>query len=227
MSAAHVVVFRGRSTVARRALPATATALTAIATVMLTACGGGGDAKSDDIKGVETGAATPTVSASSAADAQRPEVTIPSSFRLTFENWTSSDPDQQAVLNDGKEQLRAGYAAIIANDPDSRALAFYDTEAGLSQDREWIKSYTSKNVTVIGALPVFGPKVSLFAKNTKAQLAYCTDETNARTQNRETGKVVGNPVGSDPKVAYTVTMQKNGQGVWQTVSTTSKRGGCS
>ncbi|MEV5005796.1 hypothetical protein AB0K74_00580 [Streptomyces sp. NPDC056159] len=227
MSAAHVVVFRGRSTVARRALPTAATALTAIAVLTLTACGGGGDAKSDDIKGADTGAATPTVSASSAADAQRPEVTIPSSFRLTFANWTSSDPDEQAVLNDGKEQLRAGYAAIIANNPDSEALAFYDTKAGLSQDREWIKSYTGKNVTVIGALPVFDPKVALFAKNTKAQLAYCTDESNARTKNRHTGKVVGNPAGMDPKVAYTVTMQKDGQGVWQTVSTTSKRGGCS
>ncbi|MFI9603114.1 hypothetical protein ACIHCX_25260 [Streptomyces sp. NPDC052043] len=227
MSAAHVVVFRGRTTVARRALPATATALTTIATVLLTACGGGGDPKSDDIKGADTATATPTVSASSGADAQRPEVTIPSSFRLTFENWTSGSPDEQAVLNDGKEQLRAGYAAIIANDPDSKALAFYDTRAGLTQDREWIKSYTGKNVTVIGALPVFDPKVSLFAENTKAQLAYCTDETNARTKNRETGKVVGNPAGIDPKVAYTVTMQKNAQGVWQTVSTTSKRGGCS
>ncbi|MGA5893839.1 hypothetical protein [Streptomyces venetus] len=214
---------------ARRAMTTTAATLTATAALLLTACGGGDDKASDDIKGADTGS-SPSVSASASTPTgvKRPEITIPSSFQLTFENWTSSDPTEQAVLDDGKEQLRAGYAAIIENKPDGGdALAFYDTEAGLSQDREWIKSYTGKNVTVIGELPVFDPQATLFAKKTKAQLRYCTDETKARTKNRETGKVVGNPAGTEPEVAYVVTMQKNQQGIWQTVSTNSKRGGCS
>lgn len=215
---------------ARRALTTTAAALTATAALLLTACGEGDGTSSDGIKGADTGASSPTASASASTPSgvKRPEITIPSSFKLTFENWTSSDPDEQAVLNDGKEQLRAGYAAIIDNEPDGgEALAFYDTEAGLSEDREWIKSYTGKNVTVIGELPVFDPQATLFAKKTKAQLRYCTDESKARTKNRKTGQVVGNPPGTDPQVAYVVTMQKSEQGVWQTVSTTSKRGGCS
>ncbi|MEV0689540.1 hypothetical protein [Streptomyces sp. NPDC050388] len=215
---------------ARRAPTTTAAALTTAATLLLTACGGESDSPSDDIKGADTASSSspsPSASAPSGpSGTERPEITLPSSFRLTFEDWTSSDPDEQAVLDDGREQLRAGYAAIIANDPDSEALAFYDTKAGLSQDREWVKSYTDKNVTVVGALPVFDPKAALFAKKTKAQLRYCTNESKARTKNRETGKEVGNPAGTDPEVAYTVTMQKNDQGVWQTVSTTSKRGGC-
>nr|WP_241267392.1 hypothetical protein [Streptomyces scabichelini] len=197
---------------------------------MLTACGGGDDSSSpDDIKGADRGSSSsPSASASAASNADRPKITIPSSFQLTFEDWTSSDPNEQAVLNDGKEQLRAGYAAIIANEPDGGdALAFYDTEAGLSQDQKWIKSYTDKNLNVIGELPVFDPKATLFAKNTKAQLSYCTDESKAATRDRDTGKVEGNPAGTDPKVFYTVTMQKSAQGVWQTVSTASKRGGCS
>ncbi|GHB55908.1 lipoprotein [Streptomyces viridiviolaceus] len=215
---------------ARSALTTTAAAFTATATLLLTACGGGGDDSSpDDIKGADKGAnsSTPSASAAGASDVQRPEITIPNSFQLTFESWTSGDPDEQAVLTDGKEQLRAGYAAIIANDPDSEALAFYDTESGLSQDRKWVQSYTDKNLTVIGKLPVSDPEATLFAKKTKAQLRYCTDESEARTKNRKTGKVEANPPGTDPKVAYTVTMQKNAQGVWQAVSTSSKRGGCS
>lgn len=215
---------------ARSALTITAATFTATAALLLTACGGGGDdSSSEDIKGADTGAgsSSPSASASAATGAGRPEITLPSSFRLTFENWTADDPARQAVLNDGKEQLRAGYAAIIADNPDSEALAFYDTEAGLSQDREWIKSYTDKGLTVIGELPVFEPEATLFAKETKAQLRYCTDESEARTKNRKTGKVEANPPGTDPKVAYTVTMQKNDQGVWQAVSTESKRGGCS
>ncbi|CAL9544046.1 hypothetical protein SUDANB176_04304 [Streptomyces sp. enrichment culture] len=215
---------------ARRALPITAAALTVAAALLLSACGGDGDASSsDDIKGADTGAGSPSASASSSApsDVERPEITLPDSFRLTFRDWTSSDPDEQAVLDDGREQLRAGYAAIVENDPDSEALAFYDTEAGLSQDRKWVKSYTDKNVTVVGELPVFDPEATLFAKKTKAQLRYCTDESEARTEHRRTGEEVGNPPGTDPEAAYTVTMQKSAQGVWQTVSTTSKRGGCS
>lgn len=214
---------------ARRALTTTAVTLTATASMLLTACGGG-DSQSDDIKGADSGSSSPSASASSSAapEVKRPVIKIPSSFQLTFENWTSSDPVEQAVLNDGKEQLRAGYAAIIENEPEGGdALAFYDTEAGLSQDREWIKSYTGKNATVVGELPVFDPQATLFAKKTKAQLRYCTDESKARTKNRKTGEVVGNPPGTDPKVAYVVTMQKSEQGVWQTVSTNSKRGGCS
>jgi hypothetical protein len=218
---------RGRRTVARRALTTTAAVFTATAALLLSGCGGGNDKSPDDIKGADSGS-SPSASTSTPSGPERPDITIPSSFRLTFENWTSSDPDEQAVLHDGKEQLRAGYAAIIENKPDGGdALAFYDTEAGLSQDREWIKSYTGKNVTVIGELPVFDPQATLFAKKTKAQLRYCTDESKAQTKNRKTGEVVGNPAGTDPQVAYVVTMQKSEQGVWQTVSTNSKRGGCS
>ncbi|MDK1347444.1 hypothetical protein QNO09_29925 [Streptomyces sp. 378] len=213
---------------ARRALTTTA-AFVATAALLLTACGGGDDGSSDDIKGAGAGA-SPSASASTSTPpgVKRPEITLPSSFRLTFENWTSSDPDEQAVLNDGREQLRAGYAAIIANEPDGgEALAFYDTKAGLSADREWIKSYTDKNVTVIGELPVFDPQATLFARKTKAQLRYCTDESKAQTRNRETSEVVGTAPGTDPHVAYVVTMQKSERGVWQTVSTNSDRGGCS
>ena len=214
---------------ARRTVTTAAT-FAAAAALLLTACGGGDDSSPDDIKGADKGSSSPSASTSGSTSSKgkRPEITIPRSFDLTFADWTSSDPDEQAVLNDGREQLRAGYAAIIANNPGGGdALAFYDTEAGLSQDRKWIKSYTDKNVTVIGKLPVFDPEATLFAKKTKAQLRYCTDERRARTKNRKTGKVVGNPPGTDPEVFYTVTMQKSTQGVWQAVSTASKRGGCS
>jgi hypothetical protein len=224
----HTPNFGGEA-VARRALTTTAAVFATTAAFLLTACGGGGDESPDDIKGADAGSSpSASASASTPSGVKRPEVTLPSSFRLTFENWTSSDPDKQAVLDDGKEQLRAGYAAIIANEPDGgEALAFYDTRAGLSADREWIKSYTGKNVTVIGELPVFDPEATLFAEKTKAQLRYCTDESKAQTENRKTGDVVGTPPGTDPHVAYVVTMQKNEQGVWQTVSTNSNRGGCS
>jgi hypothetical protein len=110
--------------VARRALTTTAAAFTATAALLLTACGGGDDKSSGGIKGADAGSSNPSASASASTSSKvkRPEITIPASFQLTFENWTSSDPDEQAALNDGREQLRAGYAAIIDNDLNSKAL---------------------------------------------------------------------------------------------------------
>ncbi|MGX1560252.1 hypothetical protein [Streptomyces sp. NPDC055506] len=213
---------------ARRALTTAAAAFTTAAALLLTACGGGDDSPSDDIKGAGNGSSSsPSASASSAAPGvKRPEIKLPSSFQLTFENWTSSDPVEQAVLNDGKEQLRAGYEAIIENDPDSEDRAFYDTKNGFLQSRQWIRTYTDKNLTVIGKLPVFDPKVTLAKDKAAASLSYCTDESKASTKNRETGEVKGNPAGTDPEVLYVISMGKNAQGVWQAVSAHSERGGC-
>ncbi|MFE8988725.1 hypothetical protein ACFYMI_12915 [Streptomyces collinus] len=213
---------------ARPALTTTAATFTAAAALLLTACGGGDDSSSDDIRSAGNNSGTPSASASSSAgaDDKRPVVKLPSSFRLTFENWTSSDPVEQAVLDDGKEQLRAGYAAIIENDPDSRNRAFYDTKNGFLQSQQWIRTYTDKNLTVIGKLPVFDPKVILAKDKAAASLSYCTDESKAATRNRKTGEVKGNPAGADPEVLYVISMGRNAQGVWQAVSARSERGGC-
>ncbi|MFJ4565705.1 hypothetical protein ACIP4U_18725 [Streptomyces caelestis] len=214
---------------ARRALTTTAAMVTVTAALLLTACGGG-DSPSDDINGAGSGSSSPSAPASSssaAPEVKRPVIKLPSSFQLTFENWTSSDPVEQAVLNDGKEQLRAGYAAITENDPDSKDRAFYDTKAGFLQSQQWIRTYTDKNLTVIGKLPVFAPKVSIAKNKTAASLSYCTDESKGYTKNRKTGEVKGNPAGTDPEVFYLISMAKNAQGVWQAVSARSERGGCS
>jgi hypothetical protein len=214
--------------VARRALTTTAAAFATTAALLLTACGGSDGSSSDDIKGAGNGSSSPSVSASPSAESgvKRPVIKLPSSFQLTFENWTSSDPVEQAVLNDGREQLRAGYEAIIENDPDSKDRAFYDTKNGFLQSQQWIRTYTDKNLTVIGKLPVFDPKVTLAKDKAAASLSYCTDESKASTKNRETGEVKGNPAGTDPEVVYVISMGKNAQGVWQAVSAHSERGGC-
>ncbi|MFD7240906.1 hypothetical protein [Streptomyces massasporeus] len=213
---------------ARRALTTTAAAFATTAALLLTACGGGDDASSDDIKGAGDSSPSPTASKSSAApDVKRPVIKLPSSFQLTFENWTSSDPVEQAVLDDAKEEVRAGYAAIIANDPDSEAVSFYDTKGVRGMTKQWIKSYTDKNLTVIGKLPAFGPKVVMAKNGRGAALSYCTDESDAKTRNRKTDKIEGNPAGTDPYVRYSVSLTKNAQGVWQNSSVRGERGKCS
>ncbi|MFC9848344.1 hypothetical protein ACFWFF_00630 [Streptomyces sp. NPDC060223] len=216
---------------ARRTMTTAAIAFTASTalSLLLTACGGSDDSPSDDIKGADTGTNSPSASASaSAASAvKRPDITLPSDFKLTFEDWSSSHAVEQAVLDDAKEQLRAGYAAIIAKQPDGGpALAFYDTESSLAQDRQWIKTYSDKDLTVFGDLPAFDPEVTLGSNKTSASLNYCTDESKAYSRDRGTGKVEGNPAGTDPEIFYVVSLAKNAQGIWQNVSTRSERGAC-
>ncbi|MEU1103737.1 hypothetical protein ABZ408_22620 [Streptomyces tibetensis] len=213
---------------ARRALTTTAAAFATAAALLLTACGGGDDSASDDIKGAGDSSPSPAASKSSAAPGvKRPVIKLPSSFQLTFENWTSSAPGGQAALDDAKEEVRAGYAAIIANDPDSEAVTFYDTKGIRGLTKEWIKSYTDKDLTVIGKLPAFDPKLVMAENGRGASLTYCTDETDAKTRNRKTGKVEGNPAGTNPYVRYSVSLAKSEQGVWQNSSVRGERGKCS
>ncbi|MBZ6288103.1 hypothetical protein [Streptomyces olivaceus] len=215
----------------RNTLTTTAATFTATAALLLTACGGGsGDSSQDDINGTETGAARPSASESPSPSTRpgidRPVIKLPSSFQLTFEDWKSSDAKQQAVLDDAREELRAGYAAITADDPDSESVAFYDTGSSRSQSKKWIKSYTDKSVTVVGKLPVFDPKVTLLDDGSTASLGYCTDESEAYTKHRKTGETEGNPEYMDPHVYYQVTLRKSSQGVWQNDTVHSERGGC-
>ncbi|MBB6419051.1 hypothetical protein [Streptomyces sp. AK010] len=214
---------------ARRALTTTAAAFATTAALLLTACGGGGDSPSDDIKGAGNSSSSPSAptSPSAGADVKRPVIKLPSSFQLTFENWTSSDPVGQAVLNDAKEEVRAGYAAIIADDPDSEAVAFYDAEGVRRQTKQWIKSYTDKDLTGIGKLPALDPEVVMAENGRGAALTYCTDETDAKTKNRETSKVEGNPAGTNPYVRCSLSLMKSEQGVWQNTSVRGERGKCS
>ncbi|MBY8340220.1 MULTISPECIES: hypothetical protein [unclassified Streptomyces] len=202
--------------------------LVAAMALLLGACGSGDDAS-------PAGSAKSTgAKAKAKADpggptdaAQRPEITLPSTFQLTFENWTSNDPLKQAVLADAKEELRAGYAAIIANNPDSKDVAFYDSEGVVGQTRAWIRTYTDKNLTVLGKLPAFAPKVVLGSNKRAAVVSYCTDESKAYTKNRKTGEKLGNPEGTSPYVSYSISFAKNAQGVWQNTSQHGKRGACS
>ncbi|MFZ4154272.1 hypothetical protein [Streptomyces pseudogriseolus] len=195
--------------------------------VVLTGCGGGdsgADAGPDAAGQPDAASAAPA--APSPFGVERPEITLPGSFRIAFRDWTSDDPAEQAVLNDGKEELRSGYEAITSGDPDSQTLGFYTTDQGVPQAQDWVRSYTDKNLTVVGHLAVYDPEVRLAADGGNAVLTYCTDVSKASSKNLGTGEVQGNPPGMHPEVFYSVAMTKNEQGVWQTVTVHSERGAC-
>ncbi|MEU6112507.1 hypothetical protein ABZ853_29385 [Streptomyces albidoflavus] len=203
-------------------------ALAAVTALLLTACGSGGDAdsSSDKIKGAEQTSAEPTADASeSAAAAGRPEIKLPESFEMRFESWTDNDPKLQAVLDDGREALRAEHAAIIDADPDSEAVAFYNSGAALEASRQWIKGYVDADESLVGEARVFDPQVRINSSGLGV-LLFCMDESKGATKNRRTGKVSGTPADVSPTLQYRNTLEKNSKGVWKTRSSETERGAC-
>jgi hypothetical protein len=197
---------------------------------VLTACGSGGgaDSSSDKIKGVDVGegAAAASPSASRSLDGvKRPEVTLPKEFKANFESWTNSDPKKQAILNDGRERLKAEYLAVIDAEPTSEAVSFYSTGQALTSARTWVQGYVKNDHTLIGEARIFNPQVTI-SDTGGGVLFYCVDEGKGYTKDRKTKEVEGTPDGVNPVLLYRTTLEKTPQGVWRTKSLETERGVC-
>ncbi|MEV8017662.1 hypothetical protein AB0O76_15250 [Streptomyces sp. NPDC086554] len=202
-------------------------ALTASAALLLTACGSGGDDKSsDEIEGAGDGGGKASASASAEPEgAKRPEIKLPAEFRAEFAGWTDSDPKLRAILDDGREELRAKYAAIIEGDPESDAVAFYNSGTSLTTARKWIKGFTDTDDSLIGEIKAYNAKANI-ADNGAGLLFYCVDERKASTKNRKTKKVTATPDTPESVLQYRARLTKSPKGVWQTVSLETVPGGC-
>lgn len=171
---------------------------------------------------MESASSSPSASTDGA---DRPEIKLPKTFDVAFEGWTNSDPKLQAILNDGKEELRAGYAAIIEADLKSDAMAFYNVGDALKSSRGWAKPYVDDDVTLVGKVRVFDPQVHI-SNEGFGVLFYCVDEGKAYTKGRKTGKVTGTPKGTNARLQYRMRLDKTEQGVWKTTTGETERGAC-
>ncbi|TLS41954.1 hypothetical protein FE633_33265 [Streptomyces montanus] len=209
---------------ARHTLP-TAAALATTGALLLTACGGSDD-PSDDVKQAgQESSGSPSASASASSDAERPVIKLPESFQADFAGWTNSDLELQRALNDGKERLRASYAAIIDGDPEASYLSFYSGQAAMSTGSSWVKGY--KGLTIIGEVKVYNPEIAyLGKKKTRATLFYCVDESKGYSKDLTTGETAGTPKGESPKVQYRTSLGKEANGVWKTMTVETEPGAC-
>ncbi|CAL9478924.1 hypothetical protein [Streptomyces sp. enrichment culture] len=197
--------------------------------VLTASCGsGGGGTSAEPIKGAGGGGGTASGSASASAapgGVQRPEIKLSQDFRAEFQGWTNSDPKLQAILDDGREELRAKYAAIIEDDPESDAVAFYNSETTLATARKWIRQFTDADNSIIGEVKVFAPQVHI-GDTGSGVLFYCVDERRASTKNRATKKVVRTPDKPESLIQYRLRLDKSPEGVWKTTSLTTVPGAC-
>ncbi|MFD4761418.1 hypothetical protein ACFWOJ_21825 [Streptomyces sp. NPDC058439] len=208
----------------RRSLPI-ATALTATAALLLTACGsGGGKTEANDkIAGVEQ-SASPSASPSPSADtAGRPKITLPADFKNTFEGWTTGDTTKDALLSDISNAINSVDATIASNEAESPAIPFYHQRDALISTTEWIQKFKNKDLTITGATRYHSPKIQMFG-DAAAGVTYCADESKAFSKERKTGTVKRTPATNNSYVTYSIRVDKNQQDVWQTTQITSKRG---
>ncbi|MFE2535454.1 hypothetical protein [Streptomyces sp. NPDC059371] len=205
-------------------------ALTASTALLLTACGSGGgdDSSSDKIKGAGAGSkktsARPSAPTSQDA-AGRPKITLSKDFQANFEGWTNSDPKLQAILDDGREELRSEYAAVIEADLNSDAVAFYNSDATLTTAHKWIKQFVDDDESLIGSVTAFDPQVHINDTGSGV-LFYCVDERKASTKNRRTAKITTTADKPENVLQYRNKLDKNPQGVWKTTSSTVVPGAC-
>ncbi|QKW08591.1 hypothetical protein HUT18_21690 [Streptomyces sp. NA04227] len=213
----------------KRSTLSAAAAVAASLVLALSACSSGGDDDgSDEIEGAGGGSDKPSASASTSeppSKAGRPEVKLPSDFTMQFEGWKNSDPELQAILDDGREHVRADHAAVIDADADAKYLHFYNEGESLVSSQTWVKQYIKANVTLVGEITVSEPQAKVVKKDTGV-LTYCLDEGKAFAKNRKTGKQTGTPEGDSPRLQYRTTLVKSPEGVWRTTTADTKRGGC-
>ncbi|MGW6056389.1 hypothetical protein [Streptomyces sp. NPDC055189] len=207
-----------------------ASAIVASAALLLTACGSGGsdDDATPNPKGAGDGAkeaAAPSdVTSQPDESKRRPEIKLPKSFQVDFAGWKNSDPELQAILDDGKEQLLASYSAIIKRDPQYDGFTFYNTSDALRTGTTWIKQFTDDNETLIGKGRVYHPQPRI-SPDGSGTLFYCVDESKASTKHRKTGEITTTPA-KTALVLYRTKLSKADEGVWKTTTVQTEPGAC-
>ncbi|MEW2566652.1 hypothetical protein [Streptomyces sp. NPDC047070] len=211
----------------RRPTLLAAITLTAAAALTLSACGGDSDSE-DEGKGKAAGADTGTEKSASptagAADVVgRPEITLPSDLKLTFETKKTGDAVKDAVLADNAERMRAVDAAITGTDPDGEALAYYNTGKAREAALTWVKQFEDANASLTGEARYYDRNVTL-KSGTTALLSFCADESKGFSKDKKTGKADKTPATKNSYVHYNTRLDKNSAGTWQTSQIISTRG---
>jgi hypothetical protein len=216
-------------TVNRRPTLLAAFSLTAAAALTLSACGGGdsgGGKSSDKIAGADTGtdtkrSASPTASEVAAAD--RPKIELPSDLTYTFEWPKTGDEEEDAVLADSEQFIKAVDMAIAEQDPLHKAYRFYSEGEAAAGSEQFIQEFVKYKDRVTGAKRYYSPKVKINEDGT-AGFVYCEDQNKAYNKSLKTGKTDVTAESKDNYVLYSSRLRVSKQGIWITEKLTSQRG---
>ncbi|MFD5004446.1 hypothetical protein ACFWMV_16210 [Streptomyces mutabilis] len=210
----------------RRPTLLAAAAMSALAALSLSACGGGEESSkgNDKIAGADTGGdSSASASPSTPTASDRPEIELPSDLTYTFDWPKTGDEKKDAILADSEQFIKAVDMAIAEQDPLSKAYRFYSEGEAAAGSREFIQEFVDYKDRVTGAKRYYDANVKVNSDGT-AGLVYCEDQNRAYNKNIKTGKTDVTPASEENYVLYSSRLRINKQGVWITETLTSQRG---
>ncbi|MEV5155408.1 hypothetical protein AB0K81_26305 [Streptomyces werraensis] len=182
----------------RRTLPV-ATAFAAAATLLLTACGGGGDpsGESDAIADSSSGqgAKKPTkpTKPSGAPEEGKPDgvdVSLPEDMNLVFDWDKPKDGNEAAAMEDAGNHLRAIYRGVDKRTTKDAALTAYATGQGLHYGEVQINERIGGGWTGTGTRRHYDATTRSASNGTSVEVAFCSDASRFYGKEVKTGKVL-------------------------------------
>ncbi|MFH8468767.1 hypothetical protein [Streptomyces sp. NPDC017991] len=168
----------------------TTAALAATAALLLTACTGNNDKPSDDIKGADTGAnVSPSATASTSADGDGPDLSLPKDVDLVFDFDKPSDAKHEAALADAKNYLRAMYHGIVAQDPDDPAYRYYSGGQATQYVKSQIEAAVKGGWTPSGTEMYYDEDVTTLSDGKRTLVTFCSDQSKIFSKDIESGEI--------------------------------------
>ncbi|MEV0324195.1 hypothetical protein ACIBKX_13390 [Streptomyces sp. NPDC050658] len=172
---------------ARRTLPIV-TALVASATLLLSACGGGGDGSSSDkIEGAGGGSDKASPSASKTPPGQ-PDLALPGDLKVEFDGTNPSDKRQRAALENARNYIRALNHGITAQDPKDPAYQYYSLGNAATYAKKQITMWVDDKWTATGTDSYYRSKTDKVG-TAGVLVTMCRDQSKFYGKNVDTKKV--------------------------------------
>ncbi|MGW6270830.1 hypothetical protein [Streptomyces sp. NPDC055060] len=199
-----------------------AAALTAIAVLSLSACGGdeGGSKGNDKIAGAGTGGEKRESPSPTTPDdgINRPKIKLPADVKDVFEGSGTGDAKKDAILADNARRISSVTEAVTVEAKSHPALKFYSSGDALLSAANHVQGFSEKGKSFVGTTRYYDRQVT-FLKGGAAAVTYCMDATKTYPKDRETGRVDKSIEASDQDYSfYNTRLEKNADGVWQTTS---------
>ncbi|MEU6480696.1 hypothetical protein ABZ858_28225 [Streptomyces sp. NPDC047017] len=177
---------------ARRARTATTAALTVTAALLLSACGGGSEAKSGDIKGAETGAGSPSASVPATAGGSGPDISVPKDLKLDLDFDKPSDTKQSAALTDAQNYLRALVHGLAAQNPDDPGYQYYSVSGGQAAQyaKSQIQSWVKGGWTPYGTDRYYDGNITTLSGGKRVLVKFCENQAKFYGKEIKTGKIL-------------------------------------
>jgi hypothetical protein len=111
---------------------------------------------------------------------------------------------------------------LTTHDAENSSIGFYTQQPALGDDMGWVQDAMDQGLTSAGTMRFFNREV-VSVEGDEALVGYCRDFTEVSTNDFETGEVV-EPADPDAlPTHYVSTLERNDEGVWQTISADSER----